>query len=1271
MLLGEDRITQKGIPGNLLGDPTAMLGALAVEGLARAGAKLGVDEKLTGAQESVETRKGEAVETLGQLNRRTSEEENPLFVTGAGGLGDFLNVSSFVLGNVLDIGLLTAPLGTGAKAAKVAKQVPEVLKEVITKETLGKTGDNLITKVSLKKPEAVIDAEVIHKNADPPSQKAPTRADLKDDKIRYVGNRKGLEKFWDYLITLRPTLFGPKNVFPRQARQFKDPKMKKFLTEDIKKATDRMSAQETDTYLTALEFTKARVARGMLDMSKQTGREISEISRILDDIRLDSNVDRDVMLDQLYDADITPAMQQAYIEASDVADNLSLRMIDLGVFEPGMEKVIYDNIGRYQHIRHRAFDYDITDSIEGTVIWDKTFEFLSEKRPDLPEEEILGQMVGMLEDASPNSLFSFLGGRNPKVYGGELKTRQEVPDVIRDFLGLDKNFLPNFDTSASTQIMDTAAIKWMDDISREGLETGVFSTVRTGTHSSRVNLGVPKVASGTDPVLKKGMEVKRHPDFLDDRVGKVESFSEETNTAIIKFTDKVTEKISFDDIQKLNIARLENGKLVKFTSKEGVVKEGTLRNFNREARTATVRSDVETTQNISIEDLVDEHSRVPIFSGRERALTEDLWAPPEVANLFSGLISPKPDNWFIKATSMVKLGKILRLGTQIRNFGSGLHMTMNSGHWIPTPDFLKGLVNLPGMAGEIASTSGKLGRKLQAVSRRFRNQDYDEDYVLDKVFRNVYHSGAKAGETIEHLGRTKNLLTADPKTGQLIDANVHLAGLNKGPIAFRVKSYRAGDDSWKGMGDDLNQVDIEWAMKGGDAERESLLKHFDEADIKMLSAQWVRDSYQHYPDAWKIGRDLSRFPGSGAFATFKFEMPRNVGNSITIAKKLFQVAKETGNVRWAALGLKRLSGTFLALTMDSYLAEFSARKVGFYDLAGDIASGNAPEGTLVSKPMESFRSLMTNFWDENSSHYFDSADRTNTGDVQISYYDLGYNSPYTDITSLAKSFLRPTGLRPGSADDLSLRAARLVDELGDIYLNQEILISAVVETFINRRLRGSVAGLEASQPITTTQILPNDDLGERARKRFQVEFGGEKGYMNFKGIIPDHIQNLWGKLAPFEAVELEKSLRLTGVIERTRFGRELSPMDEFISAIGGPRHKVKSVGTQLRSKMFVISNAALGIKKDYDKEKESLLDTKSKVQALVEANKDFESVYKQARSWIHDARTLGVSPPHIRQRLASTNLPVAMRKALMGRSDAVPKIESIYPSLKPTVKWTQ
>ena len=396
-----------------------------------------------------------------------------------------------------------------------------------------------------------------------------------------------------------------------------------------------------------------------------------------------------------------------------------------------------------------------------------------------------------------------------------------------------------------------------------------------------------------------------------------------------------------------------------------------------------------------------------------------LYTTKEIAEAFKKFAEPsKMPDWlkfYMVANSLVKYSKtILSIKTHARNFGS---------------NFLFQIAN-----GRVDFGSG--GKTITTITDYIKNKDSEEfrEYYKDLVKRGVIDESVHANELKQNLQESIDYINDFEKYGDNL-----LKKVGKKSLKFIEKAYAMEDNIHKVYAFETEKGRYEKVFKKenpklSDAEIDNMAA--DEA------AKIVRLTMPTYSEVPLFIRNLRRFPLTGTFVTFPYEVLRNGYNTVWLAKK------ELRNPDTRAIGAQRLVGVMTAATVTAGISLATRSMLGIGD-----------------DDEKDMRRFLPN-WSKNSDLLFIS----NEGNGKYKYIDLGYSDPYNYIK------------KPFNAIAKGDRNQDLVDaaiEFVHPFLGEELLAGRLID--LSRNVKGS-GGKEIYNPEAP--------LGERWKDITDYLLGG-------------------------------------------------------------------------------------------------------------------------------------------------------------------------------------
>jgi len=281
------------------------------------------------------------------------------------------------------------------------------------------------------------------------------------------------------------------------------------------------------------------------------------------------------------------------------------------------------------------------------------------------------------------------------------------------------------------------------------------------------------------------------------------------------------------------------------------------------------------------------HSKITAMDDETMAPLAGLYATPEMAQAIKDATDPAvSEAWlksYLKFNSAVKVGKtVLAPTTTARNFLSASMFTVMNGHFNP----IHGLKAATTTWADLASPA--MGGK---------KQEYRE-YLRKLISLGVLHDNPHAGELADIM---KDMVGAKPG----------VKGFGRRAFDLFQGIYRAGDDFWK--------------IVGFENERKSFINSgMSEKEAEKKAAERIRDGYPTYSMVPKGIKALRRWPFTGTFVSFPWEILRTSKNQLAFIKEDFQSGRKKAAAR-------RAVGVSVAMSLAQIVSQLTMDMMGFDD----------------------------------------------------------------------------------------------------------------------------------------------------------------------------------------------------------------------------------------------------------------------------------------------------------------------------------------------------
>lgn len=858
---------------------------------------------------------------------------------------------------------------------------------------------------------------------------------------------KGVQRAVDW-VRDRFESFGQ---FGSPSRRFVDPEARAFVRSVLPRRIARQ-ADEERAIVQQMQRVRTRLDRGIKDTAARTGQSPAALRREVNAARLAGDLGR-------LDA-IDPTLRPLAQEAGDFIDTLSRRLIDQGVVDEARAETIAANLGRYLHTSHAAFDVrNFKDvALKDRARYDAAFRYLQREMPEATDEEVVGVLYQLVDRDTGKVPFRF-GGALPSKDLRVLMERGDIPDELRQLMGVHEDFVVNFEKTGALLAHDLTVHQMLQDVAEEGKRLGVFQDQPRG-------------------------ELYR-----------------------------------------------------------------------------------------------------PIPGREGKSPLANLTTTPEVAQLLSASAPASRAGLYVLANGLVKWGKVgLSPQTQVRNWESGFLMTLAQGRFIPNFRAFKdaastALATVSG--GTEARTLGFLGEESLEALRK----------SIDRATElGVLGTSANAEEFVSYgddIARSMRGMAATSGAGAGAGAGAGVgrrarAALSAAGSAARsvnevaIRSYRTGDDFWKFYNWTEEVRERSWAYRGAKPL----------AEVEAEAAEIVQQQLQTYSRTSPLAHTLSRHPIVGAFATFQFEMPRNLKNIALQGARDIREGVATSNPRLTILGAKRFAGLAAAVTVWGAQKKWREAELGI-----------SPEQE------EAFRSLALPSWSDNSQPFF--LDRKGT---QWSYVDSQYQDPYSIVARSWNALLA----RPGTAPE---RLERFAGELADAFAGEEPLAVALGEIAFNKKRE------------TGTPVYP-----EAAPTSRQLR---------------DASYHLYRGAAPGGAITAERMARGAGLLNQQRGGGRVYELGDESLALAGIRVINVDVADSFRYKVLDWNRARTEIASTFNRDMKRAETPAERLAAKRTAEAAWKEHYLEMQGYAEDARVLGVPRRRVLGTLEGAEVSEKLREALM------------------------
>ena len=603
-------------------------------------------------------------------------------------------------------------------------------------------------------------------------------------------------------------------------------------------------------------------------------------------------------------SELPEGLRRPATQMRDLVDQMSQELIDMGIVEDDVQKVIADQMGFYLRRTYAIFqDPKYRDNIPKAVE-DNARKWLREKFPTYTTNQIesaLADLKGVGSEKEALNRLVQMGGVLGKLDRRTLGKRNEYDQAILDLWGVDKNGIDNFLNTINAQAHMIANFEWLEDIKANGRGSVVLTPQDIAAlpqgdekaqwpflNESDSRKAVSMLTRPKDPAASRNKA-------LDKFIAKAESQGDAGTVEVLKKTKALFEKgMKLEDGKEVVDSRNLEG-ASKYAEKlqaeadkfqaEGVAaprgKKGPLK---AKSRVAQSKANKITRQIKAILDAEEQKSNVePDTFGPFGPLAGARVHPEFKAALQEAVqiqeVAPwiQKWNWFNR---QLKQNVTTRdPASALRNFRSGVDFSMANG-WM-----LYDAKNVP-------------KRLMKALSianvdiRRSHDPALREEY-LKMVEYGIAGDTAIVGELNEIQKEAKKAEFVKAAEKALSPQLVKAMG---GADALATKLYQAGDDVFKIFGALTEQ---EHLMEATGMDADAALKE---------AATRVRRQFPTYSEVHKSLQKLRSTPVIGPFVAYQSEVPRNAWN--TIAQTSTEIKSDNPKVR--AMGYRRAAGIMWA-----------------------------------------------------------------------------------------------------------------------------------------------------------------------------------------------------------------------------------------------------------------------------------------------------------------------------------------------------------------------
>jgi hypothetical protein len=171
--------------------------------------------------------------------------------------------------------------------------------------------------------------------------------------------------------------------------------------------------------------------------------------------------------------------------ASKNIDDWSRKLVEAADLPEEIATTIRENLGKYMHLsyaKHHVKDW--ARRVEGTAIWEDALNWFR-ANTNMSDDEIIGTMHYLTRNRS-EPLSRFADAIDKPVLDQLLK-RKKIPKEIQKLMGLEQDFVTNYQVTSAKMIHDIEMATMDRSIIQQGLKSGILSIGRTASNTAEVN----------------------------------------------------------------------------------------------------------------------------------------------------------------------------------------------------------------------------------------------------------------------------------------------------------------------------------------------------------------------------------------------------------------------------------------------------------------------------------------------------------------------------------------------------------------------------------------------------------------------------------------------------------------------------------------------------------------------------------------------------------------------------------------------------------------
>jgi hypothetical protein len=226
----------------------------------------------------------------------------------------------------------------------------------------------------------------------------------------------------------------------------------------------------TERIMFGVEQMQWTMARQIKESANRMGISVQELGEQLNKAFLERNVDLIV--------------REVVEEAGGQLNRWSIELVEAADLPPELVSTIMDNLGAYMHMsyaKHTVKDW--AKRVEGSAIWDDALQWFLDR--GFSRDEAVGHMrylvannrpatyggvLRSVQDATASHPLSKFAHNIPQPVLDQLKRKKKIPRTLQKLMGLEEDFLTNFEITSAKMVSDINLSILDREIIKSGLD---------------------------------------------------------------------------------------------------------------------------------------------------------------------------------------------------------------------------------------------------------------------------------------------------------------------------------------------------------------------------------------------------------------------------------------------------------------------------------------------------------------------------------------------------------------------------------------------------------------------------------------------------------------------------------------------------------------------------------------------------------------------------------------------------------------------------------